>query len=360
LKVAKYTIREANDSDLPGIVRLRHGIKEFRALNTDEYESFWNSLIRVNPCLIRKVLVAVNVQNEIVAHYAMVPFKFFKEGEQLIGSFLCQLMVREDFRNELVFPRMELKFIKEYTDAGIDFAYSLGSREHVVKAHLSFGFCKIGDLPVYALPINVSSLARKIINNSAIHFILRPFYFVAEKYFRIMKHVNMGAIVVDNVSKFESTLDTFIAGLKSYFPYSALRNAEVLNWRFGSGVSSDYHLFIARDHDHTAGYMVLRRMQMKQFDVLAVIDIMFSPDRNDVGIALLSTAHKTAIDMNVDMSACLLNSYDPLCPTLKRCGYFKTPEVFSLFVHEPKGASPHFETDSLDQWHITWFDNDAV
>jgi hypothetical protein len=358
--VTKYTIRDAIDRDLPGIVLLRHGITEFRSLGSDEYESFWKSLIRENPCSIHKILVAVNDQNEIVAHYAMVPFKFMKDGKILLGGFLCQLMVREDYRNELIFPKMELMFLKDYKDVGFDFAYSLGNRAHVVKAHLSFGFCKIGDLPVYARPCNIDSLVRKIIKRKVLRVIMRPLYYIAAKFLHLRRCSLSGNIAVQNTAEFDSGIDTFVATLNGFFSFIALRNAEVLNWRFRNGVSSDYLLYIAKEHHVIVGYMVLRRMKMKELDVLAIVDILFSPKRPDIGKALLSVVHELAVYMQVDVSACLLNPHGPLCKIFRKCGYLKTPESFSLFVHEPKGADRQFREDTFSKWHLTWFDNDAV
>jgi hypothetical protein len=356
----KYIIREANEKDMAGIVWLRHTIKEFRPIETEEYISFWNSFIKDNPCLIQQVLIAVNEKNEIVAHYAMVPFKLLKDGELLLGGFLCQLMVHELYRQELIFPRMELKFLKDYKDLGFNFAFSLGNREKVVKAHLSFGFCKIGDLPVYAKPYKLASIARRRIKSSILNKVMLPSLFIAEKLLRLKRTSGKGASTVTEMSRFDPGIDQFLSEVQKHFPYSALRNSTTLNWRFKGSPYVQYQILVTKEEGNIVGYVVLRRMEMNRFDVLAIVDILFSPVRIDVGKLLLSAVHKIAVQLDVEMSACLLNPNDPLCPVLKKCGYFKTPETFSLFVHEPKGIRPHFTDDSFDKWHLTWFDNDAV
>jgi predicted N-acetyltransferase YhbS len=358
--VAKYIIREANQDDISGIARLRHTIKEFRPIETEEFISFWNSLIKSNPCLIQQVLVAVNEQGEMVAHYAMVPFRFLKDGELLLGGFLCQLMVHEDYRQELIFPRMELKFLRDYKDRGFNFAFSLGNREKVVKAHLSFGFCKIGDLPVYAKPYKHTVIARRRIKSNILNAVMMPGLFIAEKLIQLKRTSGNGDLAATEIPKFDSSIDQFLTDVRRHFPYSALRNSTILNWRFAGSPAVKYRILVTREEGNIIGYAVLRRMEMNRFDVLAIVDILFSPDRIDAGNSLLNAVHKIAVQLNVEMSACLLNSYDPLCPVLKKCGYFKTPETFSLFVHEPKGATPHFREDTFDKWHLTWFDNDAV
>ncbi len=358
--MAKYIIRDAHQDDLQGIARLRNSIKEFRSIETEEYISFWNSLIKTNPCLIQQVLVAVNELNEIVAHYAMVPFKFLKDGEPLIGGFLCQLMVHEEYRKELIFPRMELKFLKDYKPLGLDFAFSLGNREKVVKAHLSFGFSKIGELPVYAKPYKLTGMARRSIKSNILNALLMPVLFTAEKILQLLRPSVRGNFEVMEISRFDSDIDRFVAKVQRYFPYSALRNSTILNWRFTNTTSVTYHKLVAKEEGKIVGYTVLRRMDMNRFDVLAIVDILFSPDQIDGGKALLNAVHKLALQLNVEVSACLLNLHGPLSQVLRKCGYFKTPETFSLFVHEPRGTTPHFSEDSFNKWHLTWFDNDAV
>jgi hypothetical protein len=358
--VGKYIIRKANQDDISGISQLRQTIKEFRPIESEEYISFWNSLINNNPCLIQQVLVAVNEQSEIVAHYAMVPFKFLKNGELLLGGFLCQLMVHKEYRQELIFPRMELKFLKDYKDLGFNFVFSLGNREKVVRAHLSLGFCKIGDLPVYAKPYKLAGIARRLIKSKILNAVLMPGLYIGEKLLRLNRPSGKGELAVTEISRFDSSIDHLLTDVQRHFHYSALRNSIILNWRFSGSPAVRYRILVTKEEGNITGYAVLRRMEMNRFDVLAIVDILFSPDRVDAGKALLTAARKIALQLNVEMSACLLNPYDPLCPVLKKCGYFKTPETFSLFVHEPKGTKPYFSKATFDKWHLTWFDNDAV
>jgi predicted N-acetyltransferase YhbS len=356
----QYTIRDAYDNDLQSIARLRSSIKEFTSINDEEYIPLWKYLIKDNPCHIRTALIAVNEKNEVVAHYAIVPFKFLRDETPLLGGFLCQLMIHEAYRQELIFPKMELKFLKEYKKLGYDFVFSLGNRAHVVKAHLSFGFTKLGELPVYAKPYRLSNIAPHIIKIRMLNQIARPFLIVMEKIIRLKRPAVAKGVAVNEISAFDREFDQFFAIVKHHFQYITVRDSVTLNWRFIDSHKNKYRILVARGKDKIVGYSVLRRMNMKQFDVLAIVDILFSPERPDVGKALLNAVHKAAINLNVDMISCMLNSHDPLCPTLQGAGYFKTPETFSLFVHEPKGTNHHFSTDSFNNWHLTWLDNDAV
>ncbi len=358
--MAKYTIREATDDDIRGIARLRLRIKEFQLIGEDEYVLFWKSFIKENPCAIKKALIAVDDQDKVVAHYAMVPYKFQKNGKLLKGGFVCQLMVDEDYRQELIFPKMMMKMLREYKSLEIDFAYSLSSRPEVVKAHQSFGFRKIGDSVVYAKPYNLAKIAQHLTKNKMLNIILCPALFIAQKLLRLKGQSGKGNVVLREISKFDSAIDRFLSEVQRHFPYGILRDSAFLNWRTVDSRGRKYRIFVAEEGSNITGYVILRTMKMKQFDVLAIVDIMFSPERRDVGKALLKTVHEVAVELNVDISNCLLNPHGPLYPIIKKHGYFKTPESISLFTHEPKGAGLEFCEDSFDKWHIAWLDHDSI
>ncbi|MHA2039545.1 MAG: hypothetical protein ACW98X_24250, partial [Promethearchaeota archaeon] len=302
----------------------------------------------------------VNESGEIMAHIAMVPYKFLIDGEQLIGGSLCELMVHEDCRQELLFPRLEMKILGGYKDIGIDFSFGIANRGEVKNAHLSFGFCEIGVLAVYAKPYKLTGIARRLIKSNILNAVIKPGLYIAEKLLRLKRTSGKWDLGTTEISRFDSSIDRFLVDVQTFFPYSSLRNSTILNWRFTSSPAVKYQILVVKEEEKVVGYVVLRPLDMRGFDVLAIVDILFSPDRIDVGKSLINAVHKKAMQLDVEMSACLLNPHDPLCPIIRKCGYFKTPETFSLIVHEPKGTTPHFSEDSFDKWHLTWFDHDAV
>lgn len=358
--MAKYIIREANKNDLPDIARLRHTIKNFRSFETEEYISFWNTQINNNPYSIRHVFVGVNENNQIVAHEAMVPYKFLIDGDSLLGGSLCELMVHEDFRNELVFPRLEMKILSTYKNLGMDFSFGLANRENVKQAHLSFGYSEIGDLVVYAKPYKLACISRHLVRNNIINTVMMPGIYIADKLLHLKRRLNRPCLETAELSVFDQEIDSFLVDVQKHFPYSSVRSASVLNWRFTGAAATKYHILVVRRRGEIAGYAVLRRSVLKGLDVLAVVDVMFYPDQADAGKSLMHAVDKKAVELGVEMSACLLNPYDPLCQTIKKCGYFRTPETFALIIHEPKGITPRFSKDSFAKWHLTWFDHDAL
>ena len=101
-------------------------------------------------------------------------------------------------------------------------------------------------------------------------------------------------------------------------------------------------------------------MDMQGFDTLALVDLVFPPERPEVGHSLLAAAHRVAVAARVDMAVCMLNPHSPLLPALRRCGYLEAPEAFTLMVHVPPQSPARLDENLFRQWHLTWFDHDYV
>ena len=99
---------------------------------------------------------------------------------------------------------------------------------------------------------------------------------------------------------------------------------------------------------------------MKNLTSLAIVDVMFGEDDRATATALINHALGEARRESADVCACMLNELSPYYPTLKRHGFLRTPETFTLILHEPP-ASPHRLSEAPPaDWHLTWFDHDFV
>ena len=354
-----HLVRDCVDDDLAGIIRLHFEIEPDENASSQEYELAWRWLHQGNPYSISKILVGVDHQNKIVAHMGMFPLKFVASGKNLLAGFPEQLMVAEGFRQSLLFFNLETRFLKEYSRSGVKFIYALVTRSRVLQAHLALGFKKSGSLPVYARPYNLSLLAEHYIPSPTLRFLVRPVLSVLESLLSLSSTPKLKRLDVVQASRFTDMWDSFLQESCRGFQYYALRNADILNWRFADFPGRTYQIYLAFENSKPAGYIVLRRMKMMGFDVLSIVDILFLPGRNDVGRALLSAVHRVAVESKVDMSACLLSQHSPFLPILKRFGFIKTPQSFTLIVHKPKkGEIVMVDEKAFEQWHLTWFDND--
>lgn len=352
-----YSIRKPKDTDIEGIASLHQKIWPDDFKQEDEYFVFWKWLFENNPLSIQKALVGSDNNNRILSHCALIPFSCNVLGKEYTGGFICQLMVDEHFRKELLFLQMELKLLKEYEKAGMEFVYGLINIPEVLKAHLVFRFKKIGTLPVYARPFQFSEIARHFISHRLIFSFLKPFLLLLQRLFSIPAQMKKKKTDVKIQKRFDSRFDDFYTRMLGYYPAMAVRNSQVLNWRFVDFPKRDYKILIMEEREKISGYIVLRQIKMLDFHVLAVVDILYPPEREDIGKRLLKAAHQEAAGLKVDMTACLLNPHSPMLSLFKKRFYFKTPESFVFILHE-RGKT--ISKEEFKNWHLSWFDHDYV
>lgn len=354
-----YTIREFRESDLPGVIQLQHPYEGDGCDKLQNVASIFRWLFQNNPHSIQQVLVGVDNQERIVAHYAVVPFQLIKGGATLLGGLPCKLVVAEDFRKTLLFRDLELTLLKQYKSAGLDFLYAPVAKARVLTAHLALGFQSLGVAPVYARPYQLRRLITHFIRSKALCMVLQPLFWLVDRLLRLNWR-RCGKIEVIEADRFDAGMNSCLEKLQRQFDICAIRTSSILNWRFADFPHRDYQILIAKDGGDMLGYAVLRFMRMFEFDVLAIVDILYSSERRDAGYALFRKIHDLALKIRADLSVCLLNPDSPFLPTLKRHGFLKTPEGFSLIVHEPEGGDVKFKPGSFEQWHLTWFDHDYV
>jgi hypothetical protein len=301
-------------------------------------------------------LLAVDQASRVIAFYGVVSFKFWKRDRHLVAGMPCKLVVAEDFRRTFLFQELELRLLRQYTEAGFDFLMAFLVKPRVLLAHKALGFREVGKAYVYARPYRVAKLLKHYLGHYS--FLLEPFsgfanWLLRTKVVRSPRHVQ-----VREMRGFGDGIGPLLKESRLNLSVGAERSVDTLNWRFVEPRSRGYRIFCAEEDGLLVGYMVVRRMVMSGFDVLAIVDFLWLPERKDVGRALVSKIHDVCRQTEVDLLSCLQSRPSPFNPLFRRCGFFQTRECLTLLVHEPQ--SIFFGPADFSQWHLTWFEHDYV
>lgn len=347
-------IRYGESQDIGRIFKLfeRNEFTE-ENISPEDFTLYYESLFFKNPDRIPYPLVGFE-KGELVAHHGLVPIRYQVDGKKCIAGLGSNLVVDKEKRSMARYLQFQSRFFAEYAQKKIDFAYGLVTRKEVLKLHLRTGFRRVGEIPVYARPIQsrrllqtkglgiVSPLVDRVLNTA--------FLWPRGKECQVKK-----------VDAFSPEWDRELKELSSAFVIGAVKTSENLNWRFKELPYRNYQIWVASDEaGKLLGYLVLREMPLKEFRGLAVVDLLFSSEHPEYGHALLRRAYEEARNRKVDLLATVLNPESPYQPVLQRWGFFKTPESFNLVVNTPKN-SPHVTLQNrFRDWHITWFDHDFV
>ncbi|MFC2170961.1 hypothetical protein ACFLQJ_03170, partial [Calditrichota bacterium] len=357
----KFTIRGTQPEDLSGVGRLSLLRGEDPEIKTEEqYIQWWNWLYKDNPHGITNSLTGVDEVGNVQGHIGFVPYLYRIYDKKYLIGFIIQLMVSEEYNHTLLFPSIEIKLLKEYTKYGLNFANGLVNRPHIIKAHCAIGYKETGRIPVYVRPYCLEKLVegyvptkRIIVGFGRLAAPITNFILSLDLYSET-KNVDISRIV-----EFNDDFDVFNDKMKQYFPVTCERTTKILNWRY-SAPNRKYYLFAAHVKGVLVGYMAVRRMGMRGFDVLTIVDLMFSPERKDIGRMLLHQAHRIALKMKVDMSVIIQNPSSPILPVIKRSGFIRTPQTFAWLLHTPKNSSGELLNTPFEKWYNSWFDHDYV
>jgi hypothetical protein len=261
----------------------------------------------------------------------------------------------------MLFPQLEMRMLKGYAGWEVGFAYGLINRPLVLKAHHYFKFNDVLAQPVGARANRTHNLIGEKVYCKRAARVLQMWAGIGDTVLRWFRRPrrNRGIEVVQ-IEQFTPDLADALDRITTTFSLIATRTVETLNWRFARVKDRGYKIFIARRDGAMCGYIVTRLMPMKTLASLAIVDILFAADDTAAGDALLARAIDEAYAARVDVCACLVNPHGRYCELLRKRGFLKTPESFTLIVHEPPD-SPHRLADVPPaDWHLTWFDHDFV
>jgi hypothetical protein len=376
---SKWKFSPTLPEQLPTIADIYNRDPEEENVDLEDFVSTWKRLFTECASDHQYTWVALDEGQKAIGHFALMPLFFLSQGVQFLAGSPSLLIVDLDRRNELIFLNFELKFIKEYRQYGYDFLYGLVSKPPMLKAHLKLGFKQIGEVPVFALPLNFTDIVQKVLKRRWLTTLASPFLkmgeFLLDQYFKL----GVAGVEVVEVDTFLPEHDEFLSAASRSYTYTSLKSSSILNWRYRKSKARDYRYFVAKDQGQKGqkgkicGIMVIRAMPMREFNVIAVPEILCVPGRQDVLKAMVAKTRSVGKELRCDLVACLFNVKDPVLKNLQKMAFLKTPESFYLVVHAPKDGAFQFSSKTarpksgpvvydelLENWHVTWFDHDYI
>jgi len=351
----KYFIRVAEPEDVSKIYKLRLISIKNNKYDCNSYKNFWEWLFVKNPSKKFHVILGI-YNNNIISQVGLAPRTFYINKKKLVGGFVCELMVRPDFRKTFLFFNIERELLKNYSKNGFDFIYGLINKENVLNAHLAFGFNKIGKLPVFVRPINFKSIIGKLIDNKILNFLFRPILTFIElliKNYNFKKSNN--DIFFEKANGFMNDLSNLNLKMKKIFDAYPSREKSIFDWRFNKAPHKEYDIYIVKDKLKTLGYFVLSRTDMQNYDVLAIVDLFIFEKKTSTLQSILNQINSIGCNLNVDFIGCIMNPKISLEQLFKKNLFIRSNKSFTLITH---GLKPN--KNIFDKWFVTWFDHDVV
>lgn len=351
----------ASKDDGPAVEKFLLSIPEFAGtIVPGEEHQIWNWLFLSGGFGLTSSLIARDDQGAIVAHYGIAPIPYELDGQAARGGMICKLAVAEALRNSTLFMQLSTRLIRSCSESGTVLLQGLANRPGLESFHRAFGFKTVGKIPVYAKPLRFSALLSKLLP-PLILSLLRPLISVADRLWRLLVTRSIGSdpsITIEEIHEFPADMPAFSGLLRSCHRYFAARSMEFLNYRFFSTPFRQYRVFLVKQNDSPVGYFVLRRMDIRGFDAMCLVDVCFDFDKKELGRRIFGFVDHQGLAANCAFVATLGGSAR-LRKYLSSARYFRSPEHFT-FVVRSAGEWAGLGQTNIDDWYISWIEHDFV
>jgi hypothetical protein len=297
----KYILRSFRPGDETGILNLW---KTAFKSNMDPDLFKWKYLD--NP-YSKTMMLCVTDNSEIVTFYGGIPFKFQYNADIVYVVNLMDIMSHPDHRTNRVFEKTAKQFI-----------------EH---------FCTPGNLlHMYGFPGELHySIGEKILNYKKISSI-SYFNVLPEELINQKKPSDKMAIEVKKVKTMEGMakeFDLLWENCKLYYPFSIVRDASFVKWRFFDHPEKQYNVlkFVNSDDDSVVAWAVLMVNELKA----SIVDLLL-PDSQILFMEVINCISEYVIGLD-------LKAIDTWLPENH---FLAGHALFSGFkkVNEPSGIIP--------------------
>ena len=299
-----------------------------------------------------------NNTDQIISHYGGTPFKVKNEGGILTMCVASNLVVQAGIRVPIFFL-IQKKFISEYRKRSYSFAFASVTRSGIVETHAPLGWEVIGCNYVWVKPINFGSILNKMVGfniSKIVACITTPLQFIYIKFF----NKQADKLKVEEVTHFGPDFEQFLNTWSDEQKVCTVPDCEVLNWRYFLAPNRNYKIFVLKKDEQIRGYVSTRKMIMKNYETIAILELVTLKDDFTAANALLSACTSYSKKENVDLIATSLKVNSLQINLYKRNGFIKTSQNFKILSHQSNRSDKSYCKNLFKDWNVTWFEHDYV
>ena len=294
--------------------------------------SYYDWQYKKNPNGKALITIARNdSDNEIVGINSIIPLELLVDGEEIKSSLACNVQVHPDHRKKRIFSKLLSSMPKFALSNNIQSLFAVPN-DNSFKAFINEGSTEIAQLPLLVKPIKFSQYF-----DSPIKQILKPFDIFwkrSENHLFEIEQFN---------DDFDYSFEELAKKTSKRVSVLVSRKKEFLNWRYKNHPTRSYQIFILRDKNELAGYIITRIHHFEKKKIGVILDYMVNENFKD------QTLLKGLIDKALfnfwknDVSIAITICRDGLLENrlLRNSGFFKPPSFL-------KPVSLHFVIQNFE------------
>ncbi len=311
-----------------------------------------------------------------LGHVTTIPIRLWHAGEPTPAHWVKGLMVLPEHRNGPV-GFMVLKEAVTRLDTALAMVVQPAPR----KLFQALGFTDLGALPNYLRILDPVKLAQRLDLESVGLAGVPRWSHAALRLAQRSRLASLGGALVAGATRLwlaaragrkrglvvhapaeidEHACDRLWARACGQIEAAAMRDGSYYRWRYDRSEKNRYLAGTVHDESGLQGIVFVRRPRedgdprLAGLRVATLSDLLFPPDRSEVGLALLGAAERLARQLGADALLCSA-SHLTLAPLLRRRAFLRLPGNVHALVRRPgAGTWP-----DLNRWWLTRGDSSA-
>ncbi len=349
-----WRVRDGNEEDVEGIFSVRRNA--FGETEKDKLDpGFWKWEFKQGPDG-EALIYIVEDEDRVVGHFADLPREFSLRGEVVRGTLSVDLMVHSDYRRKGIFEAMGKYAIQRVRKENGLFMMAYPIRPETVQGFKKIGWEEVVELPVLVYPIRFRGVANRYLHFSPVSFlaggVARFFYFLL---YGIRKRNGMEGVEVEQVSLLDDQFDDFWQKALSLNPIAGVRNRNYLTWRYLQHPTRTYTIYRARQNGEMKGYIVLRKVELLNFDSAVIVDLLALDEATLV--ALVRKGIQRSRQEGADLLGFMVPKRHLYYKILRNMGFLPSFKTFLLMIYSIEKGRRLLDAE---QWYVNWGDTDVI
>lgn len=349
-----WKVRDGSEKDMEGILSLRRDA--FGDTEKDKLDpGFWRWEF-IEGVDGKAFIYIVEDGDRIIGHFADIPRRFSVKGEVVLGTLSLDLMVHHDYWRKGIFAAMGRYGAQKVKRENGLFLFAFPIRAETIHGLKKIGWKEVVKLPVLVYPIKFRGILNRYLHFPPLGLfiggIVRFFYFLL---YGLERKKEIGGVEIEKVGLLDEQFDGFWQKVSALYPIIGIRNRNYLTWRYLQHPTRNYVIYRAKKNGEMKGYMVLRKVELLNFNSVVIVDLLALDD--EILYELLRKGIEYSREEGVDLLGFMVPRLHPYHQSLRRGGFLPSFKTFRFMIY------PHWKEEVLFDpkgWYVTWGDTDVI
>lgn len=308
------------------------------------------------------------LENELVAHYAVMWFSMCCQGQSIEGAISTATVTDVKARGKGLFTKLAKKVFSDVEKDGCRIVFGFPNSQSIRGFIKYLDWFEIAKFPLLLKPVNVSPFLDKFLKNVFLSNIagwlpnlICPWCFKLVGW----PFLNRG-MTIESIEKLPDSIADIWESSFASKKIAIERKAAYLNWRYREKPFGDYKIFQTLDDQQNAvGILVISVIEKKGLKIVYIMEMMAKNDNRHVYKSFLNFIDRYAKENGADAVSILCLPNNPNKWLFYRHGLVPVPrKLFPQDIHfcarvNSVDVDKDYVADA-ENWFITWGDLDIV